>query len=301
MSRIYREKEGPDPMIVQAHAKINLALNVLSKRIDGYHELDMVMVPLALHDTLEVVLAPDQPETTVAVEGAQLPEGSNNLALTAVTKMREIYRFKENFRILIKKRIPMAAGLGGGSSDGAAVVRSLIAILKLQPQDQDVIKLCRALGSDVPFFYRQEAARVQGTGEMLTPLSIKKPYQVMIVKPQAGLSTKAVFAKYDEAPNKPGDIVSVMEALRDDNLSLLAQSLHNQLQPAAEQLCPEIKTIVESLKKDGFDLVLMSGSGSAVFVLSRQLAKLKKAAVKYGKSGYEVLLTQTKTKEGYDL
>ncbi len=301
MPRIYREKEGPDPMIVQAHAKINLALNVLSKRFDGYHDLDMVMVPLELHDTIEVILAPDQSETTVTVDGVQLPEGAINLALTAVTKMREAYRFKENFRIHIKKRIPMAAGLGGGSSDGAAVVRSIIAILKLEPQEQDVIHLCRALGSDVPFFYRQEAARVQGTGEILTPLPVKKSYQVMIVKPQEGLSTKAVFAQYDEAPNEPGDIGSVMEALRDDNLSLLAQSLHNQLQPAAEQLCPKISTIVQSVKKDGFDLVLMSGSGSAVFVLSRQLAKLKKAAVKYGKSGYEVLLTQTKAKEGNDL
>lgn len=284
-------------MIVKAHAKINLALSVLNQQSDGYHELDMVMVPLELHDSIEVSLAPADEKTSVIVAGIDLPEASPNLAFTAVERMREFYRFKENFTIRIHKRIPMAAGLGGGSSDAAVVVRSIVAILKLQTHEKELIDICRSIGSDVPFFYRQEASRVQGTGEILTPLTIKNTYQVLIVKPKNGLSTKTVFAEYDKAPTPPGDIQAVIKALRDGDDEGLGTLLYNQLQPVSEKLRPEIKTIVDSLKNDGFDQVLMSGSGSAVFVLSRHLAKLEQAAVKYGRSGYETILTQTKTKE----
>jgi 4-diphosphocytidyl-2C-methyl-D-erythritol kinase len=291
------DEKGTWPMIVKAHAKINVALNVLNKRSDGYHNLDMVMLPLELHDTVEVEMSPSSIETVVTVDGIELPAGSNNLAAVAVTKMRELYRFNENFKIHIQKRIPMAAGLGGGSSDAAAVVRAIIELLKLPTRETDIINICRSIGSDVPFFYRQMAARVRGTGEILTPISIKNGFDVLIIKPKQGLSTKTVFSKYDENPMPLNDIDPVIKALKAGDDESLAKSIFNQLQPAAASLCPEITTIIDALHKDGFGLVQMTGSGSAVFVLSRHSAQLEPAAVKYGESGYEVMLTRLKAEE----
>jgi len=281
-------------MIVKAYAKINIALDVLRKQDDGFHELDMVMAPLDLHDSIEISLVPPSFDTLVTCDSFDLTTGEYNLCTIAVNKMREFYKFKEKFRIHIHKRIPMSAGFGGGSSDAAATIHGIIKLLKLQTKESDIIALCRSIGSDVPYFYRLLPSRVQGTGEILTPIIIKNHYYVLIVKPVEGLSTKEVFARYDQMSGEKHDIMPVIEALTSGDDAKLKESMFNALEPAAISLCPEVAEIKQKLTADGVELVSMSGSGSAVFALDKRLNKLEKLAKKYINLGYIVLLTEIK-------
>ncbi len=285
-------------MIVKAYAKINIALNVVNKREDGYHELDMVMVPLDLHDSLDIDIVPPSFDTLVTCDDYDLINEDYNLATIAINKMRQFYGFKESFRVHIHKRIPMSAGLGGGSSDSAAVIRGIVSLLKLKVKDSDIIQICRSIGSDVPFFYEQIPARVRGTGETLLPLKVKKQYYVLLIKPKQGLSTKTVFETYDKDPTVPRDINPVIKALETGDDGLLEVSIFNQLEKAAMSLCNDVTIIKEELKKDGMNIVAMSGSGSAVYALHDQVRKLEKIAHKYVKLGHKVLLTQFRLKEG---
>ena len=284
-------------MIVKAYAKINIALNVVSRREDGYHNLDMVMAPLDLHDSIEVMLMPATYVTTVTCDDFDLAADDYNLCSIAVTKMREFYQFKEQFRIHIHKRIPMSAGLGGGSSDAAATVRAIISLLKLKVKETDIIRICRSIGSDVPFFYHQIPARVSGTGEILTPIKIAKPYYVLLVKPNIGLKTKQVFEQFDKTSVEQRDIEPVIRSLELGCDDLLAQTMFNHLETTSIDICPIIGTIKQSLLDDGLSLVMMTGSGSTVFALSNQLHKLEKVTKKYVKLGHKVLLTQLRLKE----
>lgn len=284
-------------MIVKAYAKLNIALNVVSRRNDGYHELDMIMVPLDLHDSIVIDLMPASYVTTVTCDDFDLAADEYNLCSIAVTKMREFYKFKQHFRIHIHKRIPMSAGLGGGSSDAAATVRAIISLLKLKVIEEDIIKICRSIGSDVPFFYRQIPARVRGTGEILTPIKVSKAYYALLVKPASGLKTKQVFEEYDRENHAIKDIDPVIRALELGDTELLGHTMFNMLEATSMKLNPEIASIKQMLTQDGLSLVLMTGSGSTVFALCEQLHKLEKVAKKYVKLGHKVLLTQFRLKE----
>ena len=284
-------------MIVKAYAKLNIALNVVSRRNDGYHELDMIMVPLDLHDSIVIDLMPASYVTTVTCDDFDLAADEYNLCSIAVTKMREFYKFKQHFRIHIHKRIPMSAGLGGGSSDAAATVRAIISLLKLKVIEEDIIKICRSIGSDVPFFYRQIPARVRGTGEILTPIKVSKAYYALLVKPASGLKTKQVFEQYDRENHAIKDIDPVIRALELGDTELLGHTMFNMLEATSMKLNPEIASIKQMLTQDGLSLVLMTGSGSTVFALCEQLHKLEKVAKKYVKLGHKVLLTQFRLKE----
>lgn len=280
-------------MIIKAHAKLNLAINVLDKQDDGFHKLDMVMVPLDLHDSIEITKVPKSFDTLVTCDDFDLVNGEYNLCSIAVNKMRAFYKFEDKFRIHIHKRIPMSAGLGGGSSNAAAVVRGIILLLKLRTNEADIIDVCRSIGSDVPFFFKEMPCRVQGTGEVLTPINVKRPFYALIVKPQTGLSTKEVFNRFDDSKSKAKSLAPIIQALENGDISMLAQHMFNDLEPVAISLCPEISLIKRTLLEEGLEAVMMTGSGSAVFALSEDFDKLEKAA-KHQLKGHKVLLTKLK-------
>jgi len=278
-------------MIIQAHAKINVALNVINKRVDGYHNLDMVMLPLDLHDSIDISLLPANFDTFITCDDVSLETGEYNLCTIALKAMREKYLFKQEFRIHIHKSIPMAAGLGGGSSDAAAVMHAVCTLLKIHPEPKEILELAKKIGSDVPFFYIGQAARVSGVGEIIQPIPVVKQYCVLIVKPKEGLSTKTVFNQYDLMEKETIDVDSVVDALVTGNSAKLAASVANVLEKPAFFLLPEVKKVKESLEKDGFEIVGMSGSGSSVFALSENHHKISKAEAKYEKLGYTVVKT----------
>lgn len=282
-------------MIVKAHAKINLSINVLSRLPNGYHEVDMVMLPLDLHDSIDIsVLPPNATATYVTCDDFSLVTDEYNLVSITIRKMREKYGFKQNFRVHIHKLIPMSAGLGGGSADAAAVIKAVCELLKIKPSKQDMIDLARSIGSDVPFCLFNVPARVGGIGEQISPITVKNKYWVLILKPEEGLSTKTVFNKLNDTAIINGNNDAVIAALAQGSDELLPDYINNALEVPSMLLLPKIRQIKEMLKSDGFLIVLMSGSGSSVFALSTNQAQLAKAQRKYEKMGLTTVLTKIK-------
>jgi 4-diphosphocytidyl-2-C-methyl-D-erythritol kinase len=280
-------------LVMKSFAKINVSLRVLSKRDDDYHELEMVNLPLDMHDVIEIDRAPGAPDTFITCDDAALQKTRNNLCTKAVDAMRKEYGFTDNFTISIHKEIPFAAGLGGGSSNAAVVMMGIVTLCHLQADPDALCRIGKSIGADVPFFLANKPALVTGIGEKIEFIPVLKKYNCLIVKPQEGLSTKDVFQACDQFQRTKIETQDVLRALSTGDNALLAQSLGNDLFSPAKLLLPAVGEIVDSLVKDGFTLVSMSGSGSSVFALSDDLKKLKEAQRKYEKAGYIVRLTHT--------
>ena len=280
-------------MIVKAYAKINLALKVKGKTKDGYHELDMVMLPLELHDSIDISLLPDIYETYVTCDDFSLETGEYNLCSIAVRKMKEKFKINKSFRIHIHKNIPIGAGLGGGSANAAAVIRAIKDLLKLHISEEDELSIAKSIGADVPFCLYNIPSRSEGIGEKLTPIIVKKDYYVLIIKPKRGLSTKEVYSKYDEVGSSSNPQVDkLIETLKQGNTDDIPNCFGNDLENASISLLPEIQDIKDLLKNCGFNIVLMSGSGSSVFALSENKHMVEKEAKILEKKGYNVFVTK---------
>ena len=263
---------------VKSYAKINISLRVVSKRSDGYHELDSIMVPIELHDSIIISTLKNSYDNFVTVDDFSNGLIHYNLASSSIEALAKKYNFSTKFRVYIHKVIPMQAGLGGGSSNAAATMKAVNNMLKLNASDEDLIDIAGHLGADIPFFIKCAPARAHGIGEILEPIEIKNNYSVLIVKPTSGCSTKEVFAIADKTQFKPVDIDTVVKALKDGDDDLLASVMGNSLEEAAMSLVPEIKQIKDTLLASGLKLVLMSGSGSTVFALSTDQSLIKKVA-----------------------
>ena len=264
---------------IRSFAKINISLNITKKREDGFHELDSVMLPISLHDSLVISKLNNAANSCVTVDDFSIGTFSYNLATFSIEKLQSIYHFDDKFRIFIHKVIPIQAGLGGGSSNAAFTMKAVNQMLKLGATDEELIELGKTLGCDIPFFIKCKPARVQGVGEILTPITIKNNYYVLLVKPELGCSTKEVYGISDTMKLKTGNIDNVIKALEEGDDELLAANISNALQEPAIQLVPSIQSIIDELKEKGLKMVQVTGSGSAVFALStnkKQLVKVFK-------------------------
>lgn len=280
-------------MYVKAYAKINLFLDVISERDDGYHNLNMVMIPLELHDSIEIESSPVLSDSFITTDHVDLQVTKYNLINTTLKEMKKRYGFKQNFIIKVHKEIPISAGLGGGSSNAAAVIKAINHIARLKLSTSEEIELGSSLGADVPYCLMNTPAHVEGIGEKITPIKMRKKYDVIIVKPSQGLSTKKVFEYGDTLILDHGEIDGVIKALETGDDELLEKSLFNALEKPSMVLVPEIQDVKDKLKDMGFKLVLMSGSGSSVFALTtnHKLAQAKYRELE--RKGYEVYLTKT--------
>lgn len=279
--------------IVKSRAKINLSLKIVKTREDGYHELEMVMVPLDLHDVVEITRDPSLMDTYITCDDVGLAHLHNNLCTKAVEAMRKEFGFKDNFNINIHKEIPFAAGLGGGSSNAAAVITSLIKILKIKTDAETINKVALSIGADVPFFIEGKPSFVTGLGEKLQEIPVKSSYHCLVVKPQKGLSTKEVYEVSDKCEKGTINSDDVLLALKNDDFEKLGASIGNDLYAPAIQILPEVKAVVDELKKIGFPVAAMTGSGSACFGLSKDARFVKEAAKKFKNLGYIVRVTKT--------
>lgn len=280
-------------MYVQAHAKINAFLDVIDKREDGYHNLDMVMLPLELHDAISIEVLNNVDSTYITCDHVELKNGKYNLINKTIKEMRRRYGFKQHFTIVVHKEIPISAGLGGGSSNAAAIITALNKLLKLKLPEEEQLDLAKSLGADVPFCLKNVPARVTGIGEVMSPIKVKQPYYVILLKPEKGLSTKDVFDKADSMILEHGDGDLVQKALEENDDELLAKSVFNSLEMPSIIEVPTIQEYKTLLRKLGFKIVLMSGSGSSVFALSHDKKLCREAFKKLEKEGYEVYLTKT--------
>lgn len=280
-------------MYVKAPAKINLYLDVLGRREDGYHDLDMVMLPLELHDTIDFERVPNARYTHIVSDTIERQVIKHNSIYRTHELLVDEYNYNQNFVIRVHKEIPIYAGMGGGSSNAAAAFRFFLKRGKLKLSEEEQIKLCLKIGADVPFCLKNVPAHVEGIGEKVTPIKVKKQFSVLVIKPKQGLSTKDVFTACDKYELKHGNVQNVIKALETGDEKLLAKSMFNSLEEVSIALCPEIAEIKEMLKKDGFNCVLMTGSGSCVYALTSNSTLAFSKYLKYEHKGYEVYLTKT--------
>lgn len=249
---------------IQAHAKINWTLDITGRRADGYHMMDMLMQPITLSDT---VTLEDADEITLTTSGTPyIPADPKNLAYRAAAALQKETGCTKGVHIHVHKQIPSGAGLGGGSSDAAAVLAGLNRLWRLNLSQAELERIGLTLGADVPFCLHGGLARVRGIGEEMEDVHEGHAFPLVIVQPCEGLSTKEVFEAYHTvAPGISPDTNNARESLRQGKLVALAPSLGNVLQAASRMMAPPIGQAVDALWLMGAACAAMSGSGSAVY------------------------------------
>lgn len=253
-------------IITKAHAKINWSLNILALREDGYHELDMLMQSLELHD--EIIFESAR-WLTLSVDGKMLPVGNRNLVIKAANALNDYMGQRNGAKIQLKKRIPTRAGLGGGSADCAVTLLALNQLWNLRLPLETLLKIGRTLGADVPFCMLGGLARVGGIGEQLAPIEGAPSLPLAMVTPGGGLSTPAVFKAWDEGnyPIRSMDLDGLASALVAKDMETAQALSFNALEAPAIQLMPEIGEIISAFRGMGARMVRMTGSGSTVFAV----------------------------------
>lgn len=249
-------------MTVEARAKINWTLDVTGRRADGYHLLDMLMQPLALCDTLTIEEAD---VLSLAIEGADtLAADESNLALRSARALQKAARVRFGARMRLVKRIPMGAGLGGGSADAAAVLKALNTLWGAGLTLDELCKIGETLGADIPFCLHDAPRRARGIGEILTPIQ-SRVFPLVLVQPCGALSTKAVFEAYHSGEYQRPDTEKCLWALAEGNLAALRECAGNVLESASIPLRPAIAEARDRLYACGAAFAQMTGSGSVVF------------------------------------
>jgi 4-diphosphocytidyl-2-C-methyl-D-erythritol kinase len=252
---------------VWAPAKVNLFLEVLARRPDGYHEVETLMVAVSLYDTLTFTDDPAGP-VRLACDRPELSVGPDNLVVRAAELLRQRTGHAGGVSVQLTKRIPTAAGLAGGSSDAAATLAGLNRLWKLGLGPDALAALAAELGSDVPFFLDGPAAWCTGRGERVEKLPLGAPLHLVVACPAAGLSTAEVYRNVT-VPDRPADGAELRAATRRGDVEAMGRLLHNRLQEPAVRLCPAVDAVLGRLRELGAVGCLMSGSGSSVVALCR--------------------------------
>lgn len=280
-------------MKIRALAKINLGLDVVRRREDGYHEVRMIMQTIRLYDRLSLKKL-RKPEIKVKTNLYYLPENENNLVYKAAKLLQEEFQIKEGIHIDLKKFIPVAAGMAGGSSDAAAVLYGMNKMFRLGLSQQDLMERGVKLGADVPYCIMRGTVLAEGIGEELTPLPPAPVCKVLIAKPPISVSTKFVYEnlKLDEHTVHP-DIDALVKDVQTGNLHGLASHMGNVLENVTIPNYPVIALIKEQMIKDGALNAMMSGSGPTVFGLFEDAGKAEEAyrSMKEGNLAKQVYLT----------
>ncbi len=264
--RVTSKRPG-NTLVVQAPAKVNLFLEVLAKRPDGYHDIATLMVAVTLFDVLRFK-EEKSGDIRLTCGNPELSTGPGNLVFRAADLLKRYTGCKKGVNIRLTKRIPLAAGLAGGSSDAAATCMALNHLWKLRLSRKELLSLGAELGSDVAFFFSTPAAWCTGRGERVRPLRWSEPLWFVLVALPMGLSTARVYRGV-EAPEKPQSGVAILQAVGSGDVEEIGRRLHNRLQPVAEKLCPAIRKLGRRLERLDPAGVLMSGSGPSVFALCR--------------------------------
>ncbi len=263
-------------MLLEACAKINWTLDITGVREDGYHLMDMLMQPISLADTVRLSL---QEDLTLETSGHPLLRADeSHLAMRAARLLKEATGYPGGAALSVHKRIPVGAGLGGGSADAAAVLTGLNQLWQtgLTPSELEALGL--RLGADIPFCLRGGLCRARGIGEELEVLGDGPVFPLIVVQPCRGLSTRGVFKFWREQPDvRHPDTDLAARALQEGQLAPLRQALGNVLQPISARLRPPVSHAVRRLLDSGADAALMTGSGSAVFGVFRSPSRARAA------------------------
>lgn len=280
---------------VKAYAKINLGLDVLRKREDGYHDVSMIMQSLELHDTITINKSLSE-GISIQTNLSYLPNNQNNLVYKAAALFMDTISVKEGLSIKLTKNIPVAAGLAGGSSDAAATLKGLNELYGTGMTAEELSRLGVKIGADVPYCIMLGTALSEGIGEVLTPLAPIPECLILLVKPNISVSTKYVYENLRLVEGiKHPDIAHMKSALVDGDLATLSKHMDNILQTVTVRNYPIISEIKEKMMSLGALTSLMSGSGPTVFGIYQDQRLASDAFHyfrKHSKYGKQVFLTK---------
>ena len=284
-----------DKIQLKALAKINLGLDVLRRREDGYHEVKMIMQTIGLHDDLEIRKT-KTPGIQVKTNLYYLPTNENNLVYKAAKLLMDEFQIQDGVSIQLKKRIPVAAGMAGGSSDGAAVLWGINQMYGLGLSMQALMERGVRLGADVPYCIQRGTALAEGIGEKLSVLPPMPKCTILIAKPGISVSTKFVYENLhanDLKPEQHPDVDSMIEAMRQKDLGLLCSRMGNVLETVTIPAYPVINEIKRTMMDNGAIGSMMSGSGPTVFGIFDSPVATKQAmkAVRAAKLAKQICLT----------
>ncbi len=262
---------------LDAHAKVNLSLDVIRRKENGYHELSMIMQEISLKDIMKI-RETDKNTIEIKCNHPDVPTDSKNIAHKAATLMMGKYNKNIGLIIEIEKNIPIAAGLAGGSTDAAAVLKGLNEIWNLNLNMEQLMEIGLELGADIPFCIMGGTALAEGIGERLRPLKSFKDKHLLLVNPGNSISTAEVYKglDIDNIKNRP-DNKLLIQAIEEDDIKKLAANMKNVLESQTIPKCPIIEKIKEELISQGAIGSLMSGSGATVFGIFDSLTKLEVA------------------------
>jgi 4-diphosphocytidyl-2-C-methyl-D-erythritol kinase len=259
-------------LYVKAPAKINLTLDVLHKRPDDYHEIEMIMTTVDLADRIGLKAT----ESGIYIESADrfVPNDSRNLAYQAAQLLKDTYNIKSGVIISLDKQIPVAAGLAGGSSDAAATLKGLNQLWQLNLSLDELAELGAKIGSDVSFCVYGGTALAKGRGEIIQELPAPPNCWVILAKPTIGVSTAEVYGAFDAKNALHPNTQEMIQAIAAGDYNAMCANLGNALESVTLKMHPEVAQIKDQMKKFGADAVLMSGSGPTVFGLVQQEARI---------------------------
>ena len=274
-------------MTLQAYAKINIGLYVLGKRSDGYHDLETIFHEINLFDEIDL-----EPHKTLEMNADSIlvPIDESNLCLRAANILQKERKIKEGAMIQLRKNIPIGAGLGGGSSDAAAVLRGLNDLWKLKLSNHQLRTIAEQIGSDVPFFIEGGNAYASGRGEILEHFSLDIPFWIAVVTPLIHISTTWAYGHLKLQRDGKGSELRTKIAKYLSNPKKIPTLVQNDFEQSTVKIFPEIGRLKEKLKEQGAVFSLMSGSGSSVFGFFESEKKALDALALFPKN-YQTSLT----------
>ncbi|WP_426348881.1 4-(cytidine 5'-diphospho)-2-C-methyl-D-erythritol kinase [Alloiococcus sp. CFN-8] len=279
-------------MIARAYAKINISLDVIGKREDGYHLLQMIMQQIDLYDNISVEKADNG--IVLKTNRSYLPVDKSNLAYKAAELFMNNYNIGSGLTIEIEKNIPVSAGLAGGSTDAAAILMLLNRLFEVNAPQEELMELSLGLGADVPFCIKGGTALCENIGELITPLEPFKNHLLVLVKPPFGVSTKEVYKGIKlEKIHKHPDTERLIEAVENQDLSFVSHNMKNVLENVTLRKHNKIRTIKKKLMDNGALGAMMSGSGPSVFGFFDDILTAQKCYDAMKKEYKEVFLTRT--------
>jgi 4-diphosphocytidyl-2-C-methyl-D-erythritol kinase len=274
-------------MKLRAYAKINIGLNIVGKRQDGYHDLETIFHEIDLFDEIE--LMPNS-KLAMTADSILVPIDNSNLCLKAAELLQKERNVRDGVMIHLKKNIPIGAGLGGGSSDAAAVLRGLNQMWKLNLKTRELRQLGAQIGSDVPFFIEGGSAYATGRGEILEQISFDIPYWIVLVTPMIYVSTAWAYRNLKIGYDKKGTGLRETVVKKSKSPGKWQNAVQNDFEQTVFETYPDIRETKEKLVKAGASFALMSGSGSSVFGIFENEQKAFNVRTSFPKN-YQVALT----------
>ena len=279
-------------MLIKAYAKINISLDVIGKREDGYHLLKMIMQTIDLYDHINVKRS--DTGINISCNKPYIPTDDRNLVYKAAEILMNTYNIKGGVDIYLKKNIPVAAGLAGGSTDAAAVLKAMRSLYELNIDDKELMNLGVKIGADVPYCIVGGTALCEGIGEKVIKLTDFKNQILIIVKPSFGVSTKEVYKSLDISKiNKHPDTDTIIENIEEANLFRVSKNMKNVLENVTLRKHTVLKNIKNELISMGAMGALMSGSGPTIFAFFEDMLKAQSCYDRIKKKYKEVFITRT--------